>query len=424
VTYPAAAPSGEPEPRPAAGRPARPWLRWLVPLGAGALAVGGGALVGLPASAQNPLPARSAAQLLVDVQNADVTGLSGTVVQRADLGLPQLPLPGGQGSSDLTSLISGNHTLRLWYSGPDKARVALLGTLGESDVILNGSDLWTWSSKGRTATHRVVDRAGTGAGRRPGSAPGASPTELPLTPQQAAERALAAIDPSTAVSTEGTAAVAGRSAYELVLTPRTEATLVGQVRIAVDAREHVPLRVQVFARSAADPAVSVAFTQVSFSRPDAAQFRFRPPPGTTVTEEAAGSGAAKAAPKPKQADAAGPRPQVTGTGWSTVIGARLPAGGLSALTGSGAGAASGAAGGGERGGLSLERVLGALPAVRGSWGSGRLLSSALLSVLLTDDGRVYAGAVPAAQLYAAAATPMPAAAAAPSATAPATATAP
>ena len=45
--------------------------------------------------------------------------------------------------------------------------------------------------------------------------------------------------------------------------------------------------------------------------------------------------------------------------------------------------------------------LGKLPAVSGSWGSGHLLSSALFSAVLTDDGRVAIGAVPPQMLYAA-----------------------
>jgi hypothetical protein len=40
--------------------------------------------------------------------------------------------------------------------------------------------------------------------------------------------------------------------------------------------------------------------------------------------------------------------------------------------------------------------------VRGSWGSGKLLRSALVSALLTDDGRLVVGAVPPELLYAAA----------------------
>jgi hypothetical protein len=48
-------------------------------------------------------------------------------------------------------------------------------------------------------------------------------------------------------------------------------------------------------------------------------------------------------------------------------------------------------------------VLNSLPKVSGSWGSGRLLQSKLFTVLVTDDGRVLAGAVAPDRLYAAAA---------------------
>ncbi len=47
----------------------------------------------------------------------------------------------------------------------------------------------------------------------------------------------------------------------------------------------------------------------------------------------------------------------------------------------------------------LEAILGALPRISGSWGSGRLLESALFSLLLTDDGRLLAGAVSPERLY-------------------------
>src|SRR3954462_13707382 len=85
----------------------RPALRWLVPSAAAVVIIGGGAAAGtIVASADSPLPARSAAQLLVDVQNAKVDGFSGTVVETADLGLPAIASAiGGQSSSgDLTPL--------------------------------------------------------------------------------------------------------------------------------------------------------------------------------------------------------------------------------------------------------------------------------------------------------------------------------
>jgi hypothetical protein len=72
-----------------------------------------------------------------------------------------------------------------------------------------------------------------------------------------------------------------------------------------------------------------------------------------------------------------------GSGWTTVIIAQLPAQARS------------------NGGLSL--LLGLLPHKSGDWGSGSLLTTRLVNVLITDDGRVLLGAVTPDVLYQAAA---------------------
>ncbi|SCF45539.1 Outer membrane lipoprotein-sorting protein [Micromonospora matsumotoense] len=376
----------------------RSTLRWLVPLAAAVTVVGGGAAIGtFAANAEPALPPRSAAQLLVDLQTARLDGLSGTVVQRADLGLPKLVgLAGGD-----AALLSGTHTLRVWYSGPDRQRVALLDTLGERDVIRSGRDVWTWDSKANTATHRTL----------PESTGRAAEGALPVTPQEAAERALAAVDPSTLVTTGRSATVAGRDAYELVLTPRDEASLVHQVRIAIDATEHVPLRFEVLADGADQPAFEMAFTQVDYRRPDADQFTFNPPPGVKVTEATgdlpgakAGAGSkvgahpeARAGSKPGAGDDAGLR--TVGTGWATVLVVRTDEADEAGKPAGGAAKPGPADGPGAAQALDL---LNGLPKVSGDWGSGRLFAGKLFSVLLTDDGRVLAGAVTPERLYQAA----------------------
>jgi len=380
-----------------------PALRWTVPAVMVVALVGGGsAIEGLRAIASDGLPARTAAQLLVDVQQASLDGLSGTVVQKSDLGLPDLPIAGasgGTGSSDLASLVSGTHTMRIWFAGPDKARMALLGTLGESDVIRNGQDVWVWASKDKTATHYVLpthDAADKNA-TSPGQSALPTPTDLPTSPQDAAEKALAAITPSTEVTTSGTATVAGRSAYELVLKPKEATSLVAQVRVAIDGTEHVPLRVQVFARSVADPVFEVAFSAVDFTRPDAAQFAFNPPPGTTVTEgkTAADHGSAvdpkATAPQPGSAD----MPKVMGKGWGTVLVAKMPVPDTSSDT---SGSTSATA---DKSIAQLMKFVSLLPKVSGSWGSGHLMAGTVFSALLTDDGRIVVGAVTPEGLYAA-----------------------
>ncbi|ROT33125.1 hypothetical protein [Micromonospora sp. HM5-17] len=355
----------------------RPALRWLVPTGAALAIVGGGAAVGTFASAAEPsLPERSAAQLLVDLQTAQLDGLSGTVITRADLGLPSLPLPSGAGAARLASLVSGTHTLRVWYAGPDQTRVALLDTLGETDVIRNGSDVWFWDSQANEARHSTLSDS------EPGRPAGAA--ALPSTPQEAADRALAAIDPSTRVSVGRSTSVAGRDAYELVLEPRDEGSLVGQLRFAIDAAEHVPLRFQVIPRGTRQPAFELAFTHVDFDRPDPVQFTFNPPPGTRVIEEPAG-------PEPRPGKDH-PEPTVVGEGWTTVLVGRLPDDNRP-----GAGGPDDA--GTPKPGDGLRGLLDRLPAVSGAWGSGRLLTGTLFSVLVTDDGRVLAGAVTPERLY-------------------------
>src|SRR5262249_5725200 len=128
--------------------------RWGVPVAAvAAIAlVGSGALSTLSAGATPNLPDLSAAQLLAAVEQSDVAGFSGQLVENASLGLPQLPNVGGESSSTaLVSLLSGSHTARVWYAGPTKQRIALLSTLGETDIFHNGKDLWQWDSDSATA---------------------------------------------------------------------------------------------------------------------------------------------------------------------------------------------------------------------------------------------------------------------------------
>jgi outer membrane lipoprotein-sorting protein len=351
-------------------------LRWGAPVVAAA-AVAAVASGVFTAEANPSLPAKTAGQLLVDLQGARVDGLSGTVVQDSELGLPQLPqVGGGSSSSSLTSLLTGSHTLRVWYAGDERQRVALLGSLGETDVVHNGTNAWVWSSDSNSATHFAIP-AGQAGKKEADKLPAG------VTPQQAADMALKALDPTTRVSTSSTTSVAGRSAYELVLAPKDTRALVGQVRLAVDAQTSMPLRVQVFGKNSGDgPAFSVGFSSVSFEVPSAAQFAFNPPPGAKVTE---GTLPVHQAPPAGAAQRARDAVKTVGSGWTTV--AVLPA-----PTASNTDRRSG----------SLGPFLEQLPRVSGGWGSGRLMTSTLVSALITDDGRLIVGMVPPDMLYAAA----------------------
>ena len=361
-----------------------PSLRWTAPVTVAACLIGGSAVAGrMAASADTELPSRSAAQLMTDVQNARVDGLSGTVTTSVDLGLPALPSIAGHSSSELSSLVSGSHTLRVWASGEDKARVALLGSNGESDVIRNGKDVWVWSSQAKKATHLTLGDTSRAKAESP----------VPATPQEASNALLAGLRPSTDVSVGPTTTVAGRSAYELVLKPKQSGSLVKDVRVAIDGKTKVPLRLQVHSTKIADPAVEIGFTAVDFGKPDASRFAFNPPPGTSVESKTV-------APHKDSKDAKGANPQlrsllkaaspnVVGTGWTSVLTAKVPAGQPQTKPGNDA--------------PDLTALAQLLPRVQGSWGAGHQLSGTLFTVLVTDDGRLLAGAVQPQTLYAAAA---------------------
>ncbi|MFI5839279.1 outer membrane lipoprotein carrier protein LolA [Catenuloplanes sp. NPDC051500] len=375
--------------------------RWLIPTAAAVAVIGGGAAVGALAAGADPaLPPRSAAELLVDLQSAKIDGLSGTVVQTADLGLPsiaKLAANAGGEAGNLGSLVAGTNTLRVWHSDPDKSRVALVGTLGQTDVIRNGTDVWIWQSAGNTAQHWTMPAD------KDDHTPEALPSDLPSTPQEAADQALAAVDPTTEVVVGRTATVAGRDAYELILRPRDKASLVGEVRLAIDAEKKVPLRVEVIAKKDGVSAFKVAFTQVDFNRPAAEQFAFNPPPGGTVTEggdagkDLAGPDAEKAMTPEQQAEmdtvaeAAGPK--TVGEGWTTVVTADLGAA-EKAVPGEAAKPETT-----PEGVPDLAALAETFPEVSGVWGKGRLLSGTLFSVLVTDDGKLYAGLVSPERLY-------------------------
>ncbi|GAA3619840.1 LolA family protein [Microlunatus ginsengisoli] len=364
-----------------------PALRWAVPAIVVGV-VGGTSLIAVSASADAALPDETPQQLLVDLQNSHVDSFSGTVVQTSDLGLPQLPGIGGDYDTSLTSLISGTHTLQVWSSGEDKQRLAIHGTLGETDIIRNGTDVWNWSSRDNAATHTKLS-SDTAEPEH------AVPSDAPKTPQEAAAKVLDAIEPTTTVSTNPAVKVAGRDAYALVLEPKDSGSLIGQVRIAIDGEKKVPLSVKVIATDGTT-VFETAFSSIDFGTPDDANFTFNAPPGTKVTEEKPPTVdkdkvAERKAQAEKDATAAQKDTTVVGSGWSTVVVGKADLSKASTEDSTHSGERGGAA--------SMQQILNALPKVSGSWGSGRLLASKAFSVVITDDGRFAAGAVAPETLY-------------------------
>lgn len=341
----------------------------MIPTGvAGVVALTASGVLSAQASAN--LPTQTAAQLLADVKTAHVDGLSGTIVAKSSLGIRGLPDSVSAGDG-LLGMLSGSHTVRVWYAGPQKQRFAMLDTLSETDVFHNGRDVWTYDSSTHKATHTLLPAESNGTHQ---SGPTTAPT---LTPEQAAEQALNAINPTTIVSTDSARRVAGRDAYELVLAPRDTSSRVGSVRIAIDGDKKIPLGVQIYAKGGHSPAIDVSYTRISFAMPDDDNFTFNPPKTVKPKETPLVPGGGTADAKPSDF-------ATIGKGWTTVV--RVPVADLGASN-------------------TENSYMKSLPTVSWTGGSGRLFetNSGLVTALITNDGRLYAGAVDKNVLIAAAA---------------------
>lgn len=367
-------------------------LRWVPAIAIPAVVIAGVVAVPAVADADVKLPHKSAAGIVAFAEKSAGTSFSGSVTETANLGLPDLTSLGGSGSSssssdlqDALAQLTGTHKSKVYVDGASKQRVQTLDDLKETDVIRNGRTVWAYDSNKKTATRLTLPSKSARLDTSVGATP--TPGATSLTPTEAAQKALDAIGDYTSVKASNNVRVAGQKAYQIKLTPKDAATLVGSVTLAVDAKTGVPLRVVVKAKGQSDPAFSVEFTSIKYTTPSASTFSFTPPKGTKVeqvktpahtsrsvhpglTQKDAIAKARSAA----EARVAALQPVTLGSGWSTIVGATLPSGALE----------------NDPSGL-VDKVLTKVD-------GGRVLQTALVSVYLTDDGRVYVGAVKASAL--------------------------
>ncbi|MER6498997.1 DUF2092 domain-containing protein [Streptomyces sp. NPDC001455] len=406
--------------------------RYIVPVAVAGVAAATIGLVPALASTGDPdLPEITAQQLIEKIAASDTQQLSGTVRMSTDLGLPSLGglagsfaqggAPGGKGGSSadpqekLTELASGTHTLRIAADGPDRQRLSILENAAEYSLIRNGDEVWAYDSGSNQAYHAEEKRGaadGKGAAGEHGRRTPAPGSTVPTTPKALAEEVLKAAGPTTSVTVDGTARVAGRDAYKLVVKPKQSGSTVGSVTVAVDAKNGVPLKFTLLPSGGGKAVVDAGFTQVDFAKPAASSFTFTPPKGTEVTE-------ADEAKTQRKAD--GPQglgllpgvgvpgggaggtdgiegaegfkePKVIGEGWNAIAEITVPGG---------AGLPSKASG--DDMPPEAQQFLDALgDKVSGKFGSGTVFKTRLVNALMTENGKVYVGAVTPAALVEAA----------------------
>jgi outer membrane lipoprotein-sorting protein len=392
--------TGETDDVPAGRRKAARYVVPVTVVGVAAATIG---LVPAFAGSGDPdLPKISAQELVEKIAASDVQQVSGTVKISTDLGLPDLggleSSLGGSGgsggpsrddggssadpSSKLLELASGTHTVRVAADGPDKQKLSLLDKASEYSVIHNGDEVWAYDSSSNEVFHTTGASEGKGKDHKSGKD---VPEDVPATPQKLAEEALKAVDDTTSVTVDGTAQVAGRDAYKLLIKPKESGSTVGAISIAVDSRTGLPLKFTLTPASGGAAVVDAGFTQVDFSKPSASTFDFTPPKGAKVTEgdeaEARGhhdNAAPSGEDLGKEFEGGGLK--TIGEGWNSIA----------VFDTGGQGVPSGAA----TGSSAVDGFLNSLgDKVSGKFGSGTVFKTRLINVLITDDGKAYAGAV-------------------------------
>ncbi|MFF8655384.1 LolA family protein [Streptomyces huasconensis] len=378
--------------------------RYVVPVAvAGVAAATIGLVPALATSGDPDLPKVTAQELIEKIAASDTQRLSGNVKISTDLGLPSMggmaggfagagggadrgDGEGGGGSaadpkSKLMELASGTHTLRVAADGPDKQKVSVLEDAAEYSLIHNGDEVWAYDSASNEAYHAKGFQVSGDKGQAE------PPKGVPATPKEFAEQALKAVDDTTSVKVDGTAQVAGRDAYRLVVEPKQSGSTVGRITVAVDAKTGTPLKFTLTPASGGAAVIDAGFTKVDFGKPSASTFDFAPPKGAKVTEadEHAAEGRDfrdKAKGGKEFRDEGLNDLKVIGEGWTAIAELRLPGG--QGLPTAGSGDVP----------PEAQKLLDSLgDQVNGKFGSGTVFSTRLINALVTDDGKVYAGAV-------------------------------
>jgi outer membrane lipoprotein-sorting protein len=309
------------------------------------------------------LPPISAEALVESVLNTEIPAFAGSVEVDNNLGLPIPGVPQSFGDGD---------AVQVWADGTGKARLAVAGRQDETTIVDDGSTVWLWRSDEKSVTkvphdEKVADKPLEGKFADPAAA---------------AAELVTAMQADSTVTVDGTARVADRPVYQLVLTPKpTERTLLREIRVSVDSELRIPLQLEVLANGQADPAVRVGFTEFSAAQQDPNLFTFTPPAGATVSEKNVDDELHGSDVEEWMAQA---ELKTVGEGWDIVATGKVPADALKNAE--------------EMSGASDQDLFALLETVgkkvTGEFGTGYVITTNVGTALITEDGRVAVGAVP------------------------------
>mgnify|MGYP000014458095 CR=1 FL=1 len=402
--------------------------KWIPALVAPATVVALSIAVPMQANAVIDLPDKSASEILQMMNSEPDMSFSGRVTKVSNLGLPPIGnmpdvsesmveemeenMPEGMEDfiprvtnsgvfTDVLEIISGTHEARIYVDGPDKLRIQILDPMSERSLTVNGDTVWVYDDDKLAAQFMTMDSAELEAKKAEYESENSADIEqriadLPFdinNPAEVADYVLAEASEYSAITVGVDQNVAGRAAYELIATPLAAETTVDYVSVAVDAETGMALNVKIMAKGQIEPAMELGFTSIDYSTPAASIFEFTPSSDVTVTEmempeEFTIDGqtytkeelqAELESKKPTEAEyeelkaqyeAMENKPVVYENGWASVVEMTLSDD------------------------MPVEMFESELfSEMTQQVDGGKVISTSLVNVLITDDGRVLAGAV-------------------------------
>lgn len=359
-----------------------------------------GAVAAFPIQASAvDLPDLSPEELMVMMQDARPIEFSGVVLKTTNLGLPALELssmlseeevermrektpeefadfvPEVAASQELAKameLITGEHRVRI-FVGETGMRAQILDRMSQRDLIVNSKEVWTYDSREQVATVASINQQKVEQGRLSAMQQMekyAAELGLDLTnPQAVAEYVMSQVGDSSEVSVGTDHFKAGRTAYQLIVKPNSEVSLIDSVKLSIDSETAVPLAAAIYSVEQTAPAIEVGFESISFGDQDESLFSFTAPAGATINN-------LDEIEKPEVSEAEKPnyegeKPTMVGEEWDSVL--VMPAGDMDMLAE-----------------LQDNQLLSSLlKPVAG----GVAFETPIMKVFITDDGRIFAGAV-------------------------------
>jgi outer membrane lipoprotein-sorting protein len=244
--------------------------RLLVLLAAVGVALVAGVAIALASSnGGSPPPPEPLATALHDAATAPApAGITATVKFTNNL-LPTSALPGQAGGSALLTGASG----RLWLTNDGRGRLELQSDAGDVQVVWNDTKVTVYDASSNTV-YKLALPARSGS---------TTDTHTPPTIDQIA-KALADAGAYWAIGAAVPTTVGGQPAYDVKVTPKTSAGLLGAAEVAWDAAHGVPLKAAVYARGSSSPVLSLVATSMSFGPVSSSDVDVAPPAGAKVVD--------------------------------------------------------------------------------------------------------------------------------------------